>query len=444
MKKILSAIFMLSVSLVATAQKVHFDIELLADTAGIKKVYVQPLNVDVDPKTIPMRHKHGAYAGTVSPSAVGFYNLVVLKDRAQLIVPVYVGDAKSVSLDVEVDGKRLSVVDTRENRALSALTHSVNMLNRSLWLDDNIEGERLKEIVAGYQVALDSITKQYDITGVVADYMAVCAYTNAYNTYTSIPRAQQIPITSIPFSRNDVLPHPNAAFDNEYAPLFFAAMQIVKDDLTSSPSLLDKLSSLYENYENEVLRSKVASLVMSEFLSKYNYSRDFELGLELVKNATREYNLPDVYINEFLKYSSTIPGAPFPSGVELVDLEGKTVDFSQFRGKGVYLDLWASWCGPCCKEMPHMKKLEEELENKDVVFVSVSCDTDVDAWKRKVKELGLEGYQLLDKNNTLGDALNVKGVPFYLIYDKYGNLHTYDARRPSSGRVLKELLEGLK
>lgn len=91
-----------------------------------------------------------------------------------------------------------------------------------------------------------------------------------------------------------------------------------------------------------------------------------------------------------------------------------------------------------------MKRLEKELENKDVVFVSVSCDTDVQAWKNKMKALDMHGVQLLDKDNSLGTALNVKGIPFFLIYDKNGNLHTYGARRPSTGRVLKELLEGLK
>ena len=444
MKKFFAIILSLFVAFAATAQKVRFDINFTADASNIEKVYIQPLNVDVDSKTVPMRAKGSGFSGAVAPSAVGFYNLVVLKDRSQLIVPVYAGDSRDVKLSVVVEGKTLIVNDTKENRALSGLTRAINVLDRSLWLDDGMDGVQLKRLIASYQISLDSVIAREGISGVVAEYMTVYAYTHAYNAYASIPRTQEIPITSIPFGRGDVLPEPNVAFDNSYAPLFFAAMQIVKDDLTTSPSLLDKLHSLYADYKNGVLRLKVASLLMSEFMSVYDYSKDFEAGLELVKTATEEYALPDVYVKEFMKYRSTIPGAPFPEGIELVDEAGNTVDFSKFKGKYVYLDLWASWCGPCCDEVPHMKRLEKELENKDVVFVSVSCDTDVQAWKNKMKALDMHGVQLLDKDNSLGTALNVKGIPFFLIYDKNGNLHTYGARRPSTGRVLKELLEGLK
>jgi hypothetical protein len=59
-------------------------------------------------------------------------------------------------------------------------------------------------------------------------------------------------------------------------------------------------------------------------------------------------------------------------------------------------------------------------------------------------ELGLHGHQLIDKNNSLGDALNVSAVPFFVIYDKEGKLHTYRAMRPSRGELLKNFLENLK
>ena len=60
------------------------------------------------------------------------------------------------------------------------------------------------------------------------------------------------------------------------------------------------------------------------------------------------------------------------------------MDFAQFRGKYVYIDLWASWCVPCCREVPHLQKLEKELENKDVVFLSISIDQNPSAWKKKM------------------------------------------------------------
>ena len=53
----------------------------------------------------------------------------------------------------------------------------------------------------------------------------------------------------------------------------------------------------------------------------------------------------------------------------LTDLQGKKVDFAKYRGKYVFIDLWASWCIPCIKEIPHLKQLEKDLQNKDVGFL---------------------------------------------------------------------------
>ena len=140
---------------------------------------------------------------------------------------------------------------------------------------------------------------------------------------------------------------------------------------------------------------------------------------------------------------SSIAGTPFPSNVSLYDLNGNKVDFSKFRGKYVYVDMWASWCVPCIMEIPHLIELEKNLSNSDVVFLSISIDNKEEAWKKKVTALGLEGNLLIDKDNKLCEALNVRGIPFFIIYDKEGKLYKYNAPRPSDVRT-KPLLEGLK
>ena len=137
-------------------------------------------------------------------------------------------------------------------------------------------------------------------------------------------------------------------------------------------------------------------------------------------------------------------GSAFPKGVVLQDADGNVVDFSAFKGKYVYIDLWASWCGPCRKEIPHLQAIEEQMKDGNVVFLSISTDADSGAWKKSMAELNLHGHQLHDRDNTLCDALNIKGIPFFLVYDKEGRLHTYGAMRPSKGVLLKEFLEELE
>ena len=144
-----------------------------------------------------------------------------------------------------------------------------------------------------------------------------------------------------------------------------------------------------------------------------------------------------------MKHKAMTVGADFPENVVLVDANGNEVDFSTFKGKYVYIDLWASWCGPCCSEVPHLQALEKELEGGDVIFVSVSTDTDTDAWKEKMEKLNMHGNQLLDRDGELCNMLNVNGIPFFVVYDKNGKLHTYGALRPSSGERLKKFLQEL-
>lgn len=441
MKNIIAVIVSLFVVSAVSAQKARFEIKFTADASDVQKVYIQPCD---DSDTATLRLKGDVYSGMALKSGSGFYNLIALKGHSQVILPIYVGDKDKINLEIEAQGKEFFLSDSPENKSLSALARSINIFDRRLWLEENMSGEQLKNFVTGYQIALDSIVAANDITGPVAEFMTVYAYTHAYNAYSNIPRTQKIPVTSIPFSRNEVLPPITVAFDNEYAPMFFTAIQMIRDDLSSSPVLLDKLSSLYKNYKNEDVRKRVSEVLVNDFITHYRYNENFEGGLEIVKKATEEFSLSDNFVKEFLKRKATIPGSLFPENITLVDANGKVVDFSEFRGKYVYIDMWASWCAPCCKEVPHRQKLEAELQNKDVVFVSVSCDADELAWKNRMKELNVHGVQLLDKDNALGDALNVKAIPFFVIYDKEGYLHTYGAMRPSSGDAIKQLLEGLK
>ena len=84
------------------------------------------------------------------------------------------------------------------------------------------------------------------------------------------------------------------------------------------------------------------------------------------------------------------------------------------------------------------------MKDQNVVFVSISTDTDKEAWKSKMQELKVDGVQLLDEGGLFADFLNIISIPFFLVYDKEGKLHTYGAMRPSSGRLLEEFLKELK
>ena len=139
-----------------------------------------------------------------------------------------------------------------------------------------------------------------------------------------------------------------------------------------------------------------------------------------------------------------------PINFTFPDAEGNDVSLSDFRGKVVYIDIWATWCGPCKKEMPAMKALEAEYkDNKDIVFMGISVDVskNIQKWKDFVIKEQLPGVQLFGGDMagpTLSKPYKITGIPRFMLVGKDGSLIYMDAPRPSSSEIRAVLNDALK
>jgi len=136
--------------------------------------------------------------------------------------------------------------------------------------------------------------------------------------------------------------------------------------------------------------------------------------------------------------------AQFPGGdwidFAYPDLNGKVHRLSDNLGKVVLIDVWATWCKPCLAEQPALEQLEKSFEGKDVVFISLSIDTDKAKWKEMVEGKKLSGLHLY--SNSQGPIVQdyeLVGVPRFILFDKNGKTVSFDAPRPSDPK-LKELI----
>jgi thiol-disulfide isomerase/thioredoxin len=131
----------------------------------------------------------------------------------------------------------------------------------------------------------------------------------------------------------------------------------------------------------------------------------------------------------------------------LTDTNGKEFGLSDLKGKVVYLDIWASWCGPCRKEFPHSKELYNKLSDKQkkkIVFLFVSIDDTADAWKRALEQLQLPGEHGHSSGGWQARIVNyfrVQSIPRYILIDKNGEIANIEAPRPSSPELWNELLK---
>lgn len=134
-------------------------------------------------------------------------------------------------------------------------------------------------------------------------------------------------------------------------------------------------------------------------------------------------------------------------GFTLKDIDGNKVSLSDFQGKVVYLDIWASWCAPCLGEMNKAKKIKEHFKGReDIVFLYISIDKDETRWKDMVKKKEIKGVHLISKEGeeeAILQKYNVPAIPKFALIDKNGNLADGNAKWPSDEENLIADIEAL-
>ena len=109
----------------------------------------------------------------------------------------------------------------------------------------------------------------------------------------------------------------------------------------------------------------------------------------------------------------------------LRDISGKQVSLEDYKGKVVLINFWATWCGPCQTEMPHLQKMYVDLEEKGFVVLSISVDDARNASKVKplIKRNGYTFPVLLDKDSSVANQYNPESVlPYNVLVDKDGKV----------------------
>ncbi len=138
----------------------------------------------------------------------------------------------------------------------------------------------------------------------------------------------------------------------------------------------------------------------------------------------------------------TKAGMPCPD-IIFSDTEGNKHHLSEFKGKLVYIDLWATWCGPCVMEIPKLAKhVEEYKENNNVQFISISLDENIKAWQNKIAKDKPQWPQFIanaEENKIISETFGVMSIPRFLIINPDGTIHNAEAFRPSDEKFKEKL-----
>jgi thiol-disulfide isomerase/thioredoxin len=224
------------------------------------------------------------------------------------------------------------------------------------------------------------------------------------------------------------------------------------DIKTTEYSDNEELYSLYEKNGYNYIKTNFSNPRISSFLIYTHLKMWFSyLPVDSLANRINDFlnsSANESYKNNIRqKYNNTVnfkEGFAAPD-FTLPDINGNLVSLSDFKGKVVFIDFWAYWCGPCKYETPFLKELEKHYEyNPDIAIISLSVDPDETEWRKYIKENDLSGILLIDDEDTeAANTYQIKFIPKFVIIDKQGKLNNLEAPRPSQKSELTSILDKL-
>ena len=207
-----------------------------------------------------------------------------------------------------------------------------------------------------------------------------------------------------------------------------------------------KVANRTLQFQSKLIKERLLFMTTAGYISSRGIKGTEELQKLFADNVTNEEYKKELE-GVFARASHISEGDMSPD-FNYVDINGKMVSLKSLRGTYVYIDMWATWCGPCKKEIPFLKELEHEYAGKNIQFVSISSDRpkDKEKWKTMVKEKELGGIQLFaNGDEDFANAYIVQGIPHFILIDREGRALKMKAPRPSSEEIrpLFNSLEGI-
>ncbi|WP_292266562.1 TlpA disulfide reductase family protein [Butyricimonas sp.] len=212
-------------------------------------------------------------------------------------------------------------------------------------------------------------------------------------------------------------------------------------DLMNAPDeeiVMNELNYVLQNIKNPKIKEYLVGSFAIDYIDREGISKADGVK-KIFEETVTDPLIKQAFAKIYEEGTSITKGNKAPD-FKYLDINGKEVKLSDLKGNLVYIDIWATWCGPCREEIPHLQKLEEAFKGTKVRFVSISTDKDKAKWEETVKGEKLGGIQL----HTGGDeaftsAFRVKGIPHFILIDPEGRILEANMSRPSESKTVEYL-----
>ncbi|MCG8475465.1 MAG: AhpC/TSA family protein [Cytophagales bacterium] len=192
------------------------------------------------------------------------------------------------------------------------------------------------------------------------------------------------------------------------------------------------------------IQKEEAGLAAFQLIGIFDPNQDYTFIEKTSKNLLKKYpNVPEVatFYEQVKRMRQVQVGAKAPE-INLETPDGKMFALSSLKGKYVLIDFWASWCGPCRKENPHVVKLYKKYHSQGLEILGVSLDQKKKAWMKAINDDQLKWHHVSDLKGFTSEAAEkyqVQAIPATFLIDPEGVIIAKDLRGESLDKKLKEI-----
>ena len=394
---------------------------------------------------------NGVFADTIRTTP-GLFILTVGKTRSIVYLDhgddiILTADANKFGKSVNFSGKGAETNNYRriKNKKSAKIKESVNLFYK---LDEVSFKKKAKEISTTLSQVVDTFSevpahfKVLEKRSLNYEYLnEIARYEDYHQRFTKSPDFKVSEhfledLEGFDFNNTD-----DYHFSGAYKQLVKRHYNAEIDALIKTDSLDHSLASVevYSKIPNKTIKNELLSLGAEKAITSTDkFKKYYQLFMQASDDEESKAKITDTY-NKLINLQQ---GKPSPKFINYDNNAGGTLSLDDLKGKYVYIDVWATWCGPCIAQIPYLKILEKEYHGKNITFLSISADApkDHDKWKKMIVDKKLGGVQVMaDKafQSQFTEDYIIRSIPRFILIDPEGNIVTKKAPRPSSPELTK-------